>query len=287
MAIDGLTIIGESINDSVPSTKKLFEAGDIEGIKALALAQDEGGAGWIDVNVGLREPAFMAQMVREVQQVTAKPLSIDTPDYELAAAGLGAYDAARAGGRLPVLNSISATRLNMFELYRVQPFMPILLASERDENGASKPNRTGRENYETAKHLLGVARSHGIAPGDCIIDPGIAPIGSDIDGMTKMVIESLRLMHADPEFAGVHRSVGLSNFSVMLPPKTAAGDPVKGPLESAFLTLATPLGLDFIIGNVKRNYQVLAEGHPALACLCDVLEKDGYDCVMRVMEFYM
>ena len=29
MALDGLAIIGESINDSVPSTHKLFDAGDI------------------------------------------------------------------------------------------------------------------------------------------------------------------------------------------------------------------------------------------------------------------
>ena len=31
---------------------------------------------------------------------------------------------------------------------------------------------------------------------------------------------------------------------VMLPPKRADGSPTKGPLESAFLTLALPLGLD-------------------------------------------
>ena len=31
MALEGLTIIGESINDSVPSTKKLFDAGDLDG----------------------------------------------------------------------------------------------------------------------------------------------------------------------------------------------------------------------------------------------------------------
>ena len=29
MAIPGLTIIGESINDSVPSTHKLFDANDV------------------------------------------------------------------------------------------------------------------------------------------------------------------------------------------------------------------------------------------------------------------
>ena len=62
MAIADLTIIGESINDSVPSTKKLFDANDIAGLLDLAKSQDEGGASWIDVNVGLRPAEFMARM---------------------------------------------------------------------------------------------------------------------------------------------------------------------------------------------------------------------------------
>jgi cobalamin-dependent methionine synthase I len=78
-----LTIIGESINDSVPSTKVLFDANDINGLLELAKTQDEKGAGYIDVNVGRRTPEFMADMVKKIQSVTAKPLSIDTPDIAL------------------------------------------------------------------------------------------------------------------------------------------------------------------------------------------------------------
>ena len=48
MAIEGLAIIGESINDSVPSTKKLFDAGDIDGLKACA-AQVTAELGPIDL----------------------------------------------------------------------------------------------------------------------------------------------------------------------------------------------------------------------------------------------
>ena len=92
MPLSGLTIIGESINDSVPSTKKLFDAGDIDGILELARSQDEKGAAYIDVNVGPRPPEFMADMVEKIQAVTAKPLSIDTPDPAIAKAGLEAYD---------------------------------------------------------------------------------------------------------------------------------------------------------------------------------------------------
>jgi cobalamin-dependent methionine synthase I len=286
VGIPGLTIIGESINDSVPSTKKLYEADDVEGLKGLARTQDDGGAGWIDVNVGLRTPEFMARMVREVQSVTAKPLSIDTPDYDIAEAGLRAYDPDRAGGRRPILNSISLMRVKMFDLYKVRPFMPLLLSCETDVNGESRPNRTGADNHAAASQLLELAKAHGISSDQCIFDPGIAPIGSDTEGFLKMALESMRLMHDDTAFKGAHMSVGLSNFTVMLPPKCANGSPVKTPLENAFLTVAMPLGLDFIIGSVKRNYQILPPEHPAMTCLKDVVGLQGYDCVMRVMEYY-
>ena len=116
MAIPGLTLIGESINDSVPSTKKLFDANDVAGLLELARSQDEKGAAWIDVNVGMRPPAFMADLVREIQTVTRKPLSIDTPDPAVARAALEAYDPALADGRPPILNSVSPLRLEMFDL---------------------------------------------------------------------------------------------------------------------------------------------------------------------------
>jgi len=81
-------------------------------------------------------------------------------------------------------------------------------------------------------------------------------------------------------------SVGLSNFTVMLPPKRADGSPTKSPLESAFLTLAMPLGLDHVIGSVKRKYETLPADHPALQCLTDCLKLTGFDVIMRVQEYY-
>ena len=290
MAIPGLTIIGESINDSVPSTKKLFDENDLPGLLELARSQDEKGAAWIDVNVGPREPAFMADLVRRIQSVTAKPLSIDTPDPAIAEAGLRAYDLGRTGGRKPVLNSISPLRLPMFGLTAVRPFIPILMASERYEPGAGcgSANRTAEETRQTARALLEEARRciPGFTNDQAIIDPGIAPVGGDCEGQLKRVLGSLALMHADPFFAGVHMSVGLSNFTVMLPSKKKDGTPVKGPLESAFLTLAMPRGLDTIIGSTVRKYEILPPGHPALACLEDILKLEGFDTLVRLKEFY-
>ena len=288
MPLSGLTIIGETINDSVPSTKKLFEAGDIDGILELARAQDQKGAGYIDVNVGPRPATFMAEMVAKIQGVTAKPLSIDTPDPEIARAGLQAYDLARAGGKKPILNSVSALRAGMFDLYRIQPFRPILLVSENVVDGRSKPCHTAQETYQAAQQLVRtfLARCPGASNDDCIIDPGIAPIGSDSEGNIHRLIAALGLIHADPSFAGCHASVGLSNFTVMLPAKRPDGSPVKGALESAFLTKAMPLGLDMVIGSVKRNYERLTPEHPAMVCLEECLKLSGFDVLMRVREFY-
>jgi cobalamin-dependent methionine synthase I len=274
----------------VPSTKKLFDENDIPGLLELARSQDEKGAAWIDVNVGLRPPEFMADLVRRIQSVTAKPLSIDTPDPAIARAALEAYDLERAGGRKPILNSISPLRPDMFDLHAVRPFIPILMASERYEPGAGcgSANRSAEETRATARALLEEARRRvpGFRNDQAIVDPGIAPIGSDCEGQLKRVLDTLALLRDDPYFAGVHRSVGLSNFTVMLPSKTKDGAPVKGPLESAFLTLAMPLGLDTIIGSTVRKYEILPAGHPALACLEDILKLEGYDTLVRLKEFY-
>ncbi len=286
MSVPGLTIIGESINDSVPSTKKLFDANDIAGLKQLARSQDEGGAAYIDVNVGQRPAAFMAEMVRHVQSVTAKPLSIDTPDPALAEAALRAYDLKRAGGQRPILNSISQLRTQMFDLMKIQPFAPILLISERKDAGKALANHTAQETYETARQLRAEAAGRGLSNAQMIFDPGIAPVGSDTEGNLQRLMAALRLMRADPDFRGVHCSVGLSNFSVMLPSKRGDGMMVKASLESAFLTRAMPLGIDYVIGSVKRKYERLPDGHDALRCFDDVLNLEGFDAIMRVQEFY-
>ncbi len=288
MPLPGLTIIGETINDSVPSTKKLFDAGDIPGILEIAKMQDEKGAAYIDVNVGPRPPEFMAEMVAKIQGVTAKPLSIDTPDPAIAEAGLKAYNLARAGGKKPIINSISALRAGMFDLYKIQPFKPILLVSENVVEGRSKPCHTAQETFEAAHQLVKtfLARCPGTTNDDYIIDPGIAPIGSDSEGNLHRLIAAMELIRNDKTFAGFHASVGLSNFTVMLPAKRPDGSPVKGPLESAFLAKAMPLGLDMVIGSVKRNYEKLAPDHPAMICLEECLKLKGFDVLMRVREFY-
>ena len=97
MSISGLTLIGESINDSVPSTHACFEENNLDAIVELARQQATSGAAYIDVNVGPRSPGFMVTVLRKIQEHIPFPLSIDTPDPAIAAAALEAYDVGRAG----------------------------------------------------------------------------------------------------------------------------------------------------------------------------------------------
>lgn len=289
MSIPGLTIIAESINDSVPSTHTLFEENNIDGIVELARFQAERGAAYIDVNVGVRSPGFMAEVVRKIQQDISLPLSIDSPDPEISAAGLEAYNAECAGNQKPILNSISEARLEMFDIYQKQPFVPILLVTEgMDDSGKVKMNKTAEQTYATAKSMVSITRERieHVTNDQIILDPGIVPIGSDSEGNFKRLMSAIKLIHQDSDLVDINMSVGLSNFTVMLPSKKADGSPVKGPLESAFLTMAMPMGLNTIIGSVKRKYMLLPDDHPAMQCLKDVLEMEGYDVIMRVMNYY-
>ena len=282
-----VTLIGESINDSVPLTKALLDADDLAGIQQLARSQDESGADYIDINIGMRSKDWMARLVKAVQEVTSKPLSIDSPDIEICHAGLEVYDMDRAEGRRPILNSISPLRPEMFDLFKVCPVMPILLVSEQmTAAGNCAPCRTAEETYEAARAMIALAARCGLACSDVILDPGIAPIGSDAEGNLKRLLDAMRLIKDDPELQGVHYSVGLSNFTVMLPVKRKDGIPVKSSLESAFLGKAVPLGLDMVIGSVKRNYVPLPDDHPAVECLNQCLAADGFEALMHVSRFY-
>ena len=289
MSIPGLTIIGESINDSVPSTYKLFEEHNIDGIVDLAKLQAEKGAAYIDVNVGSRSPGFMAEVVKKIQEHISLPLSIDTPDPAIAAAGLEAYNAERAKNQKPILNSISEARLEMFDIYTIQPFIPILLVTEgMDEFGEMIMNKTAEQIHATARSMVSIARKRmkTITNDQLILDPGIMPIGSDSKGDFRRLMNAMALIHQDKDLAGVSMSVGLSNFTAMLPSKKADGSPVKSPLESAFLTMAMPMGLNTVIGSVHRKYSLLKNDDPAMQCLADVLKLEGIDAIMRVMMYF-
>jgi cobalamin-dependent methionine synthase I len=226
----------------------------------------------------------MREAVQKIQEAVSVPLSIDSPDFEIIKAGLEAYDPGKGGGK-PLVNSISALRTDVFDLLRSYPARAILLLTEMKSGTESKACTSAQEEHACAQDLHRRARESGLDNDDILFDPGIAPIGADTEGRLRQTVETLALLADDPAFSPLHASVGLSNFTIMLPRRTPGGMPIRSSLESAFLTLAMPLGLDTIIGSVKRNYTILGEEDPALVCLKEILVLDGFETLSRLDEY--
>lgn len=286
MAMNGrLNIIAEKINDSVPSTRDLFEQGKIDEIVNLAKEQAKQGARYIDVNIGPRDPRLMVELVKSIQGQITLPLSIDTPSYEIAELALKAYDPAKADGEKPILNSIGPKRLHMFDLLKIQPCKVIMIVNEKDDGKATVCTESAHV-VEAAHQMYAHAQKYNLSNDDIIFDPSIAPISSDMKGLTKMTVNAVESIGSTPLFKGCHMSVGLSNFTVMMPSKTKSGHLVKTPLENAFLTLTVPKGLDYVIGSTKKNYDFLPEDHPAMQAIFKVMNFAGIEAVKAVRQFY-
>lgn len=288
----GLHIIGERINPGFVSTKALFDNEDITGIQELAQKQVAKGAEYLNINVGeraLNDPAFMVEVVQAVQAVVAVPLSLDFPNVEVQEHCLKAYDEAKAGGQMPIVNSISELRWEMLDLLKIKPFKLFMMTSERNEGGEKVANKTAEEVHATTRRMVDkvLSKEYPFVMDDLFIDVSIGPVGADTEGLTKMAIDAIRLIGEDPDLQGLHMSVGLSNISIMLPPKGLDGRPIKARVESAFLNRTVPYGMDYIIGTPGRKYEQLPDDEFVQAKFDEAIAAGGFETVMCIQELYM
>ncbi len=291
MGMEKLRIIGERINPGFKSTKRLFDNEDVAGIASLAREQVANGASYLNLNLGelaAKKPAFMVQVIRAVQQQVAVPLSFDSPDANVQALFLRTYDADRAGGAAPIVNSISELRWEMLELLKIRKCRFVLMASEREQNGRRIANRTAQEVYQTALRMATgmTAAGTGLTLDDLFIDVSIGPIGADMDGFTRMAVDAIRAIGASAALQGVHMSVGLSNIGIMLPKLCSDGSALQPQIESAFLTLTVPYGLDTVLGTAGRGYAMLPDDNRVLQGVRESLELDGVDAILRIQQLY-
>lgn len=286
-----VTIIGERINPGFRSSALMLEEEDLPGLQALATRQAAAGATYLSLNVGVRgerEPAFAVAVLEAVQAATELPIAIDSPDVAVQEACLKAYRPELAGGKAPLVNSIAETRLEFLDLAKIRPFRLLAMASERGEGGEAVPNRSAEEVRDTARRLAAAARGAGAISclDDLIIDVSLGPLASDMEDLTRQAVDSIRLLGSDPELAGSHLCVGLSNLSIMLPKQAADGGPLGIRLENAFLTETVPHGLDHILGTPWRHYALLDDDDFVLRGLRHCLAANGFEVLERVQELY-
>jgi 5-methyltetrahydrofolate--homocysteine methyltransferase len=285
-----LNILGERINPGFKSTRALFDNEDFAGIQALAVKQVKAGAAALNVNVGARaksDPQFMVDVIKAIQEVVAVPLSFDFPAAEVQEICLKAYDQDKAGGQIPIINSIAETRWDLVALRIIRPFKVIVMATERLEDGVAKQNTNGEEMAATAKRAaLRLVNEHGFSLDEVIIDMSVSALIADTTGMTRATLEAIRLVGSDPELKGIHISGGLSNIGQQLPAKAADGSNLKEQLEFAFLTLAVPNGFNTVLGTPWRGYQPLPEDNFVLQTLKEIIELSGSKALRAVRRLY-
>jgi len=289
-----IRIIGERINPGFKSTKALFDNQDIPGIQALAVKQAEAGASWLNVNIGaqaLTDPDWMATVIQAIQQVVTVPLSFDFPSKKVQEVCLKVYDPAKAGGELPIVNSITEHRWDLMELYGPYRFKVILMASERLEevDGQIKAlgNKTADEIYGTARRCaLRLINDYGMPADHIFIDMSVSAIIADTEGLNRSTVEAIKKIGSDPDLKGVHMMGGLSNIGQQLPPKAVDGSDLKHSLENAFLTLTVPHGFDTVLGTPWRGYEHLADDHYVLSTYRNFLAQTGSNALRAVRKFY-
>lgn len=286
-----LIVIGDRINPGFKSVKALIDDNDLAGIQAMAVKQVEAGAHYLDVTIGPRavsDPDFMAKTIRAIQEAVTVPLCFDFPTAEVQAVCLSTYDRDRAGGALPLINSITEHRWNIMDLYKAHgPFKVIVMASERVDNDVAKPNKTAEEIYSTARRAaLRLKAEQGMPMDDIFIDISISAVVADTTGLHRATLHAVRAIRSDPDLEGIHIMGGLTNIGQQLPPKAADGSDMKLSLECAFLTLAVPLGFDAVLATPWRPYHPLPDHNYVLNAYKTFLEQSGSNALRAIRKLY-
>ncbi len=281
-------VIGELMNNSYARARTAWQNRDLDGYRHLARLQTDLGASFLTFNVDGTQKLkvtldemieFLPAVIPAIQEVTDLPISFDNPALAFHTEAIRHFDRAKSRGR-PILNSLSVTRQDvdgMIELAATNDMDVIVMASECfGANGTHKPATTVEDIVGTALHFSRLLWERGgIDPARIIIDPGLCPIASDTNGGVNLCLDAITALRACPDLAGVHISVGLSNFSIGSPKE------FRVPLEQAFLRLALDAGLDYALANPEKNTIPLAADDDLVCKLKEVLAQgrhlDGED----------
>ena len=278
MTAPKLHIIGDLINSAYARARNAFRARSLAGYQELAKGQTALGVEYLDVNIDgtaqiqVRPEemlAFLPDLIPALQEVSPLPLCIDNPSVDYQRVALKAYDRARAGA--PIVNSLSASRdrlEEMIELVKAYDTMVVVMASERFAEGGSAQCLNPHEVHGAARQFVALlAEKAGRTNDQIFLDPGLAPVGADTYGLVNIGLDAMRLIRADPDLAGVHLSVGLSNFAWGTPKH------IRHDLERAYLTIAADAGLDYTIANPEGDPVPLPEGHETVKRLRHALQE--------------
>jgi 5-methyltetrahydrofolate corrinoid/iron sulfur protein methyltransferase len=242
-----MILIGESLNVMSKTIGPAMKSRDPKPIQRMALAQQEAGADYLDLNVGPAKKAgaeLMTWLVRTIQEVTPLPLSLDTTNVEAMEAGLKVHQ-----GRA-IINSISCRPERMDALFPLVKnydalFVGLLI-------GVQGIPRDAGERAMLAAEMLARMAEEGIAEDRVFLDPIVLPVTSQQD----QVRGCTEFMQMARELApGCRTNCGLSNVS------NGAPEELRPLLNRVYLAMLLRSGLDAAIVNTfEKDLMLLARG---------------------------
>ena len=232
-----MLIIAERINASRKSISQAISDGDREFIQNEAKNQDQAGGDYIDVNAGTfvgEEAEKLKWVIEAVQEVTEKPLCIDSPDPEVIKAMVPLVK------KPPMINSIT------LEPERLEGILPIVAENKtkvialcQSEDAMAD---TADDKVKMAEQLVEKVTAAGIPLDDLYIDPLVYPLSTNTQSAIATLEAIERIMKG---FPGVHTTCGLTNVSYGLPARKL--------INRTFLVSAIGRGLDSAILDPTDN----------------------------------
>ncbi len=201
-------------------------------VQAMAARQEAAGADWLDLNAdevaadSATRARAMTWLVTAVEASAGLPVSIDSSDVAVLAAGVAA--STRPAGRL-LLNSASLERPEVLDLAATAACAVVVAASGRSGMPANADERVAN-----AVALIEEAIARQIPPDLLYVDPLVLPVAVEPDA-PGYVLEAARQLRAEYGDT-IHLTGGLSNVSFGLPERRLLND--------VFIDLAAGAGID-------------------------------------------
>jgi len=230
-------VIGELINGMYPQIALAIKERDKKIVQECALQQVACGADALDVNCGpaSSKPLLdLPWLVETIQEVTDKPLSLDSSKPEAIKAGL------KAARNKTIINSTTADSEKLDILVPLaKQYNSKLIGIAISAKGIPQ-NKDQR--VELAAIITAYCQENGFPVEDLYLDPIVLPINV-AQGQMSDILSSIREFKIISE-PSPKTVIGLSNVSQGMPARGT-----RSLINRIFLTMAVASGLDSAILN--------------------------------------
>jgi 5-methyltetrahydrofolate corrinoid/iron sulfur protein methyltransferase len=204
-----MLLIGEKLNSSRPSVKRILEERDESALLAIAGAQTAGGASVLDINASMLmddEGDALRWGARTVRDKLGARVMLDSPNAQLL------QQVAREFGEDAILNSLMCDADALSEAFPIASETGSGIVVMLKDRAGIPDSVAGK--IALAERAVKIASSTGCAPENVFIDPVLTPIATVRCGLHG-VLDTVRELAK--RFPACHRVCGLSNISFGMP----------------------------------------------------------------------